>query len=161
MNDPQPSEAARSRRPQLSNLTSGLALAVSVFALAIGTWQTRLMQTQARASVWPYLSIGYTYSSDTDENPYDPDSMDGEQWQAGYDAAHQSDDYDASDIRKCHDELAASSGSAAVTLESVAAAATTSSDDQPAITRMASTGVCQRGWTAANDRGARPSSPIA
>lgn len=70
MNDPHPTEAARSRRPQLSNLTSGLALAVSVFALAIGTWQTRLMQGQARASVWPYLSIGYTYSSDTDENAF-------------------------------------------------------------------------------------------
>jgi hypothetical protein len=47
-----------------------LALAVSVFALAIGTWQTRLMQSQARASVWPYLAIGYTYSSNTDTNGF-------------------------------------------------------------------------------------------
>jgi hypothetical protein len=70
MNDQHPTDAARSRRPQLSNLTSAIALAVSVFALAIGAWQTRLMQTQARASVWPHLSIGYTYSSDTDENAF-------------------------------------------------------------------------------------------
>ena len=69
MNDQHPDDAVRSR-PQLSNITSAVALAVSVFALAIGAWQTRLMQTQARASVWPYLSIGYTYSSDTDENAF-------------------------------------------------------------------------------------------
>ena len=70
MNDQHPTDAAQSRRPQLSNITSAIALSVSVFALAIGAWQTRLMQTQARASVWPYLSIGYTYSSDTDENAF-------------------------------------------------------------------------------------------
>lgn len=70
MNDQHPTDIARNRRPQLSNITSAIALAVSVFALAIGAWQTRLMQTQARASVWPYLSIGYTYSSDTDENAF-------------------------------------------------------------------------------------------
>lgn len=70
MNDQHPADTARSHRPQLSNITSAIALAVSVFALAIGAWQTRLMQTQARASVWPYLSIGYTYSSDTDENAF-------------------------------------------------------------------------------------------
>ncbi|MET0231860.1 MAG: hypothetical protein ABW186_13080 [Rhodanobacteraceae bacterium] len=52
------------------NLTSLLALAVSIFALAIGAWQTRLMQGQARASVWPHLSIGYTYNSRTDENGF-------------------------------------------------------------------------------------------
>jgi len=47
-----------------------LALAVSVFALALGAWQTRLMQGQARAGVWPYLSIGYTYTSDVDANGF-------------------------------------------------------------------------------------------
>lgn len=52
------------------NLTSLLALAVSIFALAIGAWQTRLMQSQARASVWPHLSIGYTYNSRVDENGF-------------------------------------------------------------------------------------------
>jgi hypothetical protein len=53
-----------------SNVTSLLALAVSIFALAIGAWQTRLMQSQARASVWPHLSIGYTYNRGADENGF-------------------------------------------------------------------------------------------
>jgi hypothetical protein len=57
-------------RALLSNLTSGLALTVSVFALALGAWQTRLMQGQARASVWPFLSIGYSYSSNTDTDGF-------------------------------------------------------------------------------------------
>jgi hypothetical protein len=68
MNDSTPE--SRNRSPLLSNIASGVALSVSVFALAIGAWQTRLMQSQARASVWPYLSAGYTYSSDTDENAF-------------------------------------------------------------------------------------------
>lgn len=61
--------AARSHvsRP---DLISVLALAVSVFALAIGAWQTRLMQSQARASVWPYLAIGYTYTNNADTNGF-------------------------------------------------------------------------------------------
>ena len=58
------------KRIRISELTSALALAVSIFALAIGAWQTRLMQTQARASVWPHLSIGYTYNSNVDENGF-------------------------------------------------------------------------------------------
>jgi hypothetical protein len=57
-------------RALLSNLTSGVALTVSVFALALGAWQTRLMQGQARASVWPFLSIGYSYSSNTDTDGF-------------------------------------------------------------------------------------------
>jgi len=68
---PTPRNAERSaRRGTLSNLTSGLALSVSIFALAIGAWQTRLMQGQARASVWPFLSIGYSYSSNTDTDGF-------------------------------------------------------------------------------------------
>lgn len=70
MNDPHMTTEMRNRRPPLSNITSGVALAVSVFALAIGAWQTRLMQGQARASVWPFLSIGYTYSSNTDADGF-------------------------------------------------------------------------------------------
>jgi hypothetical protein len=57
-------------RTRIPELTSALALAVSIFALAIGAWQTRLMQSQARASVWPHLSIGYTYNSNVDENGF-------------------------------------------------------------------------------------------
>jgi len=58
------------RRFRMPELTSALALAVSIFALAIGAWQTRLMQGQARASVWPHLEIGYTYNSNVDENAF-------------------------------------------------------------------------------------------
>jgi hypothetical protein len=63
-------EHTANRRGVLSNLTSGLALSVSIFALAIGAWQTRLMQGQARASVWPFVAIGYTYNSNTDLNGF-------------------------------------------------------------------------------------------
>lgn len=59
-----------SRRVTLSSFTSALALAVSIFALAIGAWQTRLMQTQARASVWPHLEVGYTYNTNVDDNAF-------------------------------------------------------------------------------------------
>lgn len=62
--------SAERRRVTMSSITSGLALAVSVFALALGAWQTRLMQSQARASVWPHLEVGYTYNSNTDQNGF-------------------------------------------------------------------------------------------
>src|SRR4029078_8835312 len=58
------------RRGTLSNLTSGLALSVSIFALAIGAWQTRLMQGQARACVRPSLSIVYSYSRNPDTDGF-------------------------------------------------------------------------------------------
>lgn len=52
--------AGRSRLAQWSALT---ALGISALALAVGAYQTRLMQTQARASVWPYVVIGFNYAS--------------------------------------------------------------------------------------------------
>jgi hypothetical protein len=61
---------AREPHRSLSGFGSALAIAVSVFALALGAYQTRLMQSQARASVWPYLSIGYTYSSNVDKDAF-------------------------------------------------------------------------------------------
>jgi hypothetical protein len=68
---PEESAATKAAHGNLfPNVTSLLALAVSIFALAIGAWQTRLMQSQARASVWPHLSIGYTYNSRVDENGF-------------------------------------------------------------------------------------------
>lgn len=73
MTDPNERSAdakAATRGALFPNLTSLLALTVSIFALAIGAWQTRLMQGQARASVWPHLSIGYTYNSNTDANGF-------------------------------------------------------------------------------------------
>lgn len=62
--------APQPRRISLSDLGSAVALAASVFALALGAYQTRLMQTQARAGVWPYLSIGYTYSNNVDRDAF-------------------------------------------------------------------------------------------
>jgi hypothetical protein len=53
-----------------SNFSGNVALAVSVFALALGAYQTRLMQGQARAGVWPFLSIGYTYSNNVDKDAF-------------------------------------------------------------------------------------------
>ena len=70
MTNDNPDPTSTRNRARLSDFTSGLALAVSIFALAIGAWQTRLMQTQARASVWPHLEIGYTYNSNVDENGF-------------------------------------------------------------------------------------------
>jgi hypothetical protein len=56
--------AQRSRLAQWSSLA---ALTISALALATGAYQTHLLQTQARASVWPYvvLAIGYTDSGET------------------------------------------------------------------------------------------------
>jgi hypothetical protein len=51
--------AGRSRVAQWSAL---MALGISALALAVGAYQTRLMQTQARASVWPYLVSGFNYA---------------------------------------------------------------------------------------------------
>ena len=51
--------AGRSRVAQWGALT---ALGISALALAVGAYQTRLMQTQARASVWPYVVIGFNYA---------------------------------------------------------------------------------------------------
>lgn len=70
MTNDDPNATTPQKRLRISELTSALALAVSIFALAIGAWQTRLMQTQARASVWPHLEIGYTYNSNVDENGF-------------------------------------------------------------------------------------------
>jgi hypothetical protein len=63
------STVAQPNRPR-PDIAGVLALAVSVFALAIGAWQTRLMQSQARASVWPYLSLGYSYTSNVDPDAF-------------------------------------------------------------------------------------------
>lgn len=68
--EPTPAPSTETPRPSRPDLISMLALAVSVFALAVGAWQTRLMQSQARASVWPYLAIGYTYTSNVDTNGF-------------------------------------------------------------------------------------------
>jgi hypothetical protein len=53
-----------------SSFSGNIALAISAFALALGAYQTRLMQSQARAGVWPYLSIGYSYTSNVDKDAF-------------------------------------------------------------------------------------------
>ena len=75
--DDSPSARLRSmrRRAWLVELSSLFALAISALAFALGVYQarlmneqTRLMQTEARASVWPYVSIGYAISDEAGEN---------------------------------------------------------------------------------------------
>ena len=54
-----PRSAKQYRVVQASAL---VAICISGLALAVGVYQTRLMQTQARASVWPYVTSGFRYS---------------------------------------------------------------------------------------------------
>jgi hypothetical protein len=82
MDQHEPAEASGSgsgstnrKRSLVAESGSALALAVSFLALSLGAYQarlmnvqTRLMQSQARASVWPYVSIGYSIS-DAGEKP--------------------------------------------------------------------------------------------
>jgi hypothetical protein len=58
-------------------LSSLFALAISSLALALGVYQARLMnvqtalmQRQSRASVWPYVSIGYSIKDAGDQRGY-------------------------------------------------------------------------------------------
>lgn len=60
-----------------AEVSSLVALGTSFFALALGAYQARLMnrqtelmQTQSRASVWPYLSIGYSISDAGERRGY-------------------------------------------------------------------------------------------
>jgi hypothetical protein len=68
--DPKPAPEPVPQRFTFANVSSALALAVSVFALAISAYQTRLMQSQARAAVWPYLTQGSTYAHDDDTGSF-------------------------------------------------------------------------------------------
>ncbi|WP_257385616.1 hypothetical protein [Tahibacter caeni] len=68
--DPLPPPGPSPQRFTFANVSSALALAVSVFALAISAYQTRLMQSQARAAVWPYLAQGSTYAADDDAGSF-------------------------------------------------------------------------------------------
>ncbi|HVT31403.1 MAG TPA: hypothetical protein VHE32_02065 [Rhodanobacteraceae bacterium] len=71
-----PDDGARSRA-RFAEWGSLSALAVSFFALALSAYQaremsaqTRLMQSQARAGVWPYLSIGYSLHDTGEKRGY-------------------------------------------------------------------------------------------
>lgn len=68
-NDTAPqTEESKSRRVRAAEWGSVVAIGISALALGIGVYQTRLMQAQARASVWPYVKIGLSYS-DRGESP--------------------------------------------------------------------------------------------
>jgi len=65
------------RRTRTAELGSFFAVAVSFLALALSAYQahqmseqTRLMQSQARAGIWPYLAIGYSLSVEGEKQGY-------------------------------------------------------------------------------------------
>jgi len=65
------------RRGLIAEFGSLFALAISFLALGLGVYQarlmniqTQLMQTQARASVWPSLSIGYAINDEGEKRGY-------------------------------------------------------------------------------------------
>jgi hypothetical protein len=77
----QPPESAGTRalikRALVTKFSSVLALGASFLALSIGAYQarimnvqTQLMQKQARAAVWPYISIGYSISDQGEKLGY-------------------------------------------------------------------------------------------
>jgi hypothetical protein len=75
--EPASPRGKRAHRALIAEISSLFALAVSFLALGLGIWQarlmseqTRLMQQQARAGVWPYLSIGYALVADGDKRGY-------------------------------------------------------------------------------------------
>ncbi|HEY2396650.1 MAG TPA: hypothetical protein VGH81_11830 [Rudaea sp.] len=74
MNEPDKEPSAPSADRKLAERAqwgSLAALAISVLALAVGAYQTRLMQTQARASVWPYVVIGLDYAEKGERSGFD------------------------------------------------------------------------------------------
>ncbi len=65
------------RQQWVTSLSSITALTFSFLALALGAYQarlmnaqTQLMQSQSRASVWPYLSIGYSINDQGEKQGY-------------------------------------------------------------------------------------------
>jgi hypothetical protein len=77
----QPPESAGTKalikRALMTQFSSVLALGASFLALSIGAYQarimnvqTQLMQKQARAAVWPYISIGYSISDQGEKLGY-------------------------------------------------------------------------------------------
>jgi hypothetical protein len=60
--DEERADARRSsRRLGVAQASGLLAMVISVFALGTSIYQTRVMQSQARASVWPYVTLGASY----------------------------------------------------------------------------------------------------
>jgi hypothetical protein len=72
-----PRERTASKRARFAELGSIAALATSLFALSLSAYQarlmneqTRLMQNQSRASVWPYVAIGYRINDEGESRGY-------------------------------------------------------------------------------------------
>ena len=72
-----PRERIASKRARFAELGSIAALATSLFALSLSAYQarlmneqTRLMQNQSRASVWPYVAIGYRINDEGESRGY-------------------------------------------------------------------------------------------
>jgi len=70
-------ERTDGRRARITELGSIVALATSFFALSLSAYQarlmneqTRLMQNQSRASVWPYVAIGYSINDEGESRGY-------------------------------------------------------------------------------------------
>jgi hypothetical protein len=57
-----PSDRTTRSRSQRAQIGSIVAVVVSVVALGLNLYQTRLLQTQLHSGVWPYLSISYPLS---------------------------------------------------------------------------------------------------
>ena len=81
MGSPQTSEPEREqsdrKRARITELGSIVALATSFLALSLSAYQarlmneqTRLMQNQSRASVWPYVAIGYSINDEGESRGY-------------------------------------------------------------------------------------------
>jgi len=77
----EPAETPRQRtdrkRARFAELGSIVALATSFLALSLSAYQallmneqTRLMQSQSRASVWPYVAIGYSINDEGENRGY-------------------------------------------------------------------------------------------
>ena len=70
-------ESTDRKRARFAELGSIVALATSFFALSLSAYQarlmneqTRLMQNQSRASVWPYVAIGYSINDEGESRGY-------------------------------------------------------------------------------------------
>jgi hypothetical protein len=61
MNEPPSTTSSAQHRTWLAELSSGIAVTLSIVALGLGVYQTRIQQAEAHASVWPYLAINRSY----------------------------------------------------------------------------------------------------
>jgi hypothetical protein len=58
------------KRYGLAEIGSGAAVLISLLALVISFYQTRIAERQAHASVWPYVSINYDISDEGEKRGF-------------------------------------------------------------------------------------------